>query len=267
MTAVFGIVNLAPDSFSDGGEFVDLDVALNHTRNLWNAGAYAIDVGPSSSNPDSVIVSAQTEIARFQPLLKPLHEERIRISVDSFQPEVQLFAAENNVAFLNDVHGFSYPEIYPQLAKSECGLIVLHSVHGTGKTDKLQVKPDEILNKIETFFEQRIDALLTAGIARDRIIIDPGMGWFLSDIPETSLITLRAISWLKKRFELPVMIGTSRKSFVRRVSGRSAVEAGYATLATELFAIHQGVDYIRTHDVAATVDGWKIWNSLEQTSA
>jgi len=264
MVAIFGIVNLAPDSFNPGSKFIDTDVALNHAQKLWQAGAYAIDIGPASSNPDSVKVSPETEISRLEKILKPLITENISLSVDSFQPEVQLFAASQGVNYLNDVHGFAYPEIYSDLAKLDCNLIVMHSVHGTGHTEKKAVSPEGILEKIEEFFDERLEALFTAGVSRERIILDPGMGWFLSDIPETSLVVLRAVRQLKQRYKLPMMICSSRKSFVRRISGRDAENAGYATLATELYAIDQGVDYIRTHDVAALVDGCKVWKSLTQ---
>jgi dihydropteroate synthase type 2 len=126
----------------------------------------------------------------------------------------------------------------------------------------VNVPPEEIVPRCIAFFERRIAQLLQAGIARTRLILDPGMGFFLGSNPETSLAMLRALPQLKRAFGLPVLVSVSRKSFLRKIAGRDARDSGPASLAAELFAALQGADHIRTHDPAAARDVLRIWNAL-----
>lgn len=250
---ILGIVNITEDSFSDGGRYLSADAATTHARALAASGADVLDLGAAASNVASRKVSPQTEIARLAPVIEALHADGRQVSVDTFSPEVQRWALEQNVAYLNDIQGFPHAEIYPETASSSARLIVMHSVQERGRATEIDVPPEDILDRILRFFEKRISALEKAGIARERLILDPGMGFFLSSNPETSLTVLRNLSKLKKAFGLKVLVGVSRKSFLRKITKKESA-AGAATLAAELFAVENGADYIRTHDTAALSD-------------
>lgn len=256
---ILGIVNLTEDSFSDGGRYLDPAAALAHARALTASGADIVDLGAAASNVDAKPVTAGEEVRRLDPLITALKADGIPVSIDSFRPDVQRFAIGRGGAFLNDIQGFPDPALYPELAAAQCRLIVMHAVQGRGRAQRLELAAEEVWARIDAFFAQRIVALERAGIARERIIVDPGMGLFLSSRPEASLHVLNRLDRLKQRFGLPVLVSVSRKSFLRAVTGRaSAAELGAATLAAELFAAEKGADFIRTHDPAALADALKV---------
>jgi dihydropteroate synthase type 2 len=259
--SIFGIVNITEDSFSDGGRYLAAEAALAHARKLAKDGASVLDLGAAASNPDAKPVAPAEEIARLAPVVAALRDEGIAVSIDSFAPEVQRWALVQRVDFLNDIQGFPVPELYPALAGSSAKLIVMHSVQGRGRATRADVAPEGIFDRILRFFENRVAALEQAGVARGRLVLDPGMGFFLGGRPEASFTVLRRLPELKRTFGLPVLISVSRKSFLRTFRGRDVAEAGAATLAAELFAAFQGVDYVRTHDPAALADGLAIWGA------
>ncbi len=261
--AILGIINITEDSFSDGGRFLDSAAALAQARALVAAGAQIIDLGAAASNVDAKPVAAAEEIRRLEPLLAALAADGTPVSVDSFAPEVQRFAMGRGAAFLNDIQGFPDPGIYPELAAASCRLVVMHAVHGRGRAQRVELSADEAWDRIQAFFADRVAALERAGIARERLVLDPGMGFFLSSRPEASLRVLAGLDRLKQAFGLPVLVSVSRKSFLRAVTGRSTAAAlGAATLAAELFAAEGGADYIRTHDPGPLADGLKVIAAL-----
>lgn len=263
---IFGIVNITPDSFSDGGKYLAADAAIAHARRLVKEGADVIDLGPASSNPDAVPVSAEEEIRRLAPVIEALASERIPLSIDSFRPETQGFALAHGAAFLNDIRGFADEAFYPSLAASNAKLILMHSVQREGNADRREAPEGDIVEHVSAFFAARLAALEAAGIARDRFILDPGMGFFLGSKPETSFEVLSRIGELCKRFGLPVFISVSRKSFLRAVTGRAPGEAGAATLAAELLAIQRGAAMIRTHEPAPLTDALAVMTRFETPS-
>jgi len=252
---IVGILNVTPDSFSDGGRYQDPDVAARRAEELWSDGAEWVDLGPASSHPRAATVMASEEIRRLGPVLDRLRGHEARLSVDSFQPETQRYALSRGVSVLNDVRGFEWPELYPELARAGCTLIVMHALprdppmppRDAGGADALWLH-------MERFFAARVEALERAGVSRSRLILDPGMGFFLGSDPMLSLDVLCGIARLRDKLGLPVLIGVSRKSFLGTLTGRDVAERGAATLAAELFAADRGVDYIRTHDVRALRD-------------
>jgi dihydropteroate synthase type 2 len=259
---IFGILNITEDSFSDGGRYLAREAAIAHARKLAGEGADAIDLGAASSNPDAVPVSPDVEIARLAPVVEALKGEGIALSVDSFAPEVQRWALTQGVDYLNDIQGFPDAEIYPALAASTARLIVMHSVQGRGPATRVHVPPESLMDRILAFFGERIGALTRAGVARERLILDPGMGLFLGTDKDASFTVLRGIPQLKRAFGLPVFISVSRKSFLRRLIGRPPLESGPASLAAELFAVQQGADCIRTHEPGPLTDALAIWRTL-----
>ncbi|MFN0023163.1 MAG: dihydropteroate synthase, partial [Parvularculaceae bacterium] len=190
---MFGILNVTPDSFSDGGKFLDPEAAIAHGLKLAALGADAIDLGAAASNPMAKAVPPDVEIARMAPVVAALQAKGIAVSADTFSTPVQRWALGQGVAYLNDIQGFADPSIYPELAQSKARLIVMHSVQGRGKATVTQVSPEEIWDRIFAFFDARIEALGRAGVARERLILDPGMGFFLGEDPECSLSVLRTI--------------------------------------------------------------------------
>jgi dihydropteroate synthase type 2 len=259
---IFGIVNITEDSFSDGGRYLAPEAAIAHARKLAGEGADAIDLGAASSNPDAVPVSPDLEIARLAPVVTVLKRKGIPISIDTFAPEVQRWALAQGVDYLNDIQGFPDAEIYPALAASTARLIVMHSVQGRGPATRIRVPPESLMDRILAFFGDRIGALTRAGVARERLIIDPGMGLFLGTDKDASFTVLRSIPQLKRAFGLPVFISVSRKSFLRRLIGKPPLESGPASLAAELFAVQQGADCIRTHEPGPLTDALTIWRTL-----
>jgi len=260
---LFGIVNITEDSFSDGGRYLDPSDAIAHAHALVAAGAQVIDLGAAASNIGAQPVSAAEEIRRLDPVIAALAAGGTHISVDSFLPEVQRFAVARGVAFLNDIQGFPDPSFYRELAAASCRLVVMHAVQGQGRAQQMELAADEVLDRIHDFFVGRLAALERGGIARERLILDPGMGFFLSNRPEASLRVLTRLGRLKRDFGLPVLVSVSRKSFLRAITGRaSALETGAATLAAEIYAAEIGADYIRTHDPGALGDALKIMAAL-----
>ncbi len=261
-TKIFAILNITEDSFSDGGKFLAPDAALAQAAKLAKD-ADVLDIGGASSHPDAKPVASDVEIARLQSVLPALKKDGAKISVDSFSPDVQRWALSQDVDYLNDVRGFPDPAIYPALAASRAKLIVMHSVAAHGPATRANIPHSEIFARIHTFFEQRIAVLTKGGIARERLILDPGMGFFLGADAENSLTVLRRLPELKAAFGLPLLVSVSRKSFLRKITGRPPAEAGPASLSAELFAIRQGADHIRTHDPAALKDALAVARALD----
>ena len=258
-----GIVNITADSFSDGGRFLDPAAAIAHARRLAANGADVVELGAAASNVAADPVPPAEEIRRLDPVLAALAGGGMPLAVDTCEPETQRFALSRGVDYLNDIQGFPEPAVYPDLAAAACRLVVMHAVGGVGRARPLDLAPGEVWRRIETFFAERIERLERAGIARERLILDPGMGLFLSLRPDASLYVLSRLGRLKEMFGLPVMISVSRKSFLGAITGReSPGERGPATLAAELYAAAHGADYIRTHDPGALRDALAVTSAL-----
>lgn len=259
---IFGIVNATADSFSDGGKFLAPEAAIAHALKLAADGADVIDLGAAASNPDAEHVPPEVEIARLTPIVAAL-KDKVALSIDTFAPETQLWALKQNVPWLNDILGFPDSSIHPALARSSARLIVMHNVAPRGRAERVATDPATIFDRLFALFDTRIAALTSAGVARERIVLDPGMGFFLGTDPEVSLSVLRRLGELKARYNLPVLISLSRKSFVRRLAGVEVAASGPATLAAELFAAREGADFLRTHDTAALKQALSVWTALE----
>ncbi|HEY7977591.1 MAG TPA: dihydropteroate synthase [Rhizomicrobium sp.] len=263
---ILGIVNITEDSFSDGGKYLAAEAAIAHARALAQD-ADILDLGAASSNPDAKSIAPDVEIARLAPVVEALRKDGYSISIDSFAPQVQRWAITQRVDYLNDIQGFPDEALYPDIVAASAKLIVMHSVQGRGKATRINVPPSEIMERIYRFFEKRIAALTRAGVSRDRLILDPGMGFFLGSDPETSFTVLRALAELKRQFDLPILISVSRKSFLRKVTGRPPGEVGSASLAAELFSVLQGADLVRTHAPKALKDALAVWAALSRNQA
>jgi len=272
---IFGILNITEDSFSDGGRFLSPDHAIAQAQALVAAGADVLDVGPASSHPDAQYVPPEAEIDRLQAVWPELRALNCPISLDSYHVETQRWALAQGVDWLNDVTGFPHPELYPELAESACRLVVMHAVQskgmdrhaaqsGQGRAQRIETDANQMMAQIKSFFDERLNALSAAGIAKDRLVIDPGMGFFLGNQPDVSLRVLAQLDDLKSTFGLPVLLSVSRKSFLRAQSQRALEDIGPMSLAAELWACQLGVDYIRTHEVDPLKDALDLYATLRQ---
>jgi len=259
---ILGILNITADSFSDGGRYLEPGAALFHAQAMAQSGADIIDIGAASSHPNAQAVAPELEIARLESVVPELKAKGLSLSIDSFATEVQRWALAQQVDYLNDIHGFPDSALYPELARSNARLIVMHMVQPRGVAVRTQVPASEIFGRVTAFFDARIKALTEAGIARDRLILDPVMGQFLGSDPENSWIVLRRLPELKARYGLPLLVSLSRKGFLRKLVNRPAMEAGAASLAAELFAEAQGATHVRTHAPGALKDGLKVLKNI-----
>jgi dihydropteroate synthase len=258
-----GILNITEDSFSDGGRYLDPAAALAQARRLAAGGADIVELGAAASNVAAKAVPREEEIRRLDPIIAVLKRDGVPVSIDTFQPETQRFALGRGVEYLNDIHGFPDRAIYPDLAAASCRLVVTHAVQGGGRARSVDLDPGEVWQRIESFFAERIPRLERAGIVRERLILDPGMGLFLSSRPEASLRVLAGLQELKDAFGLPILVSASRKSFLARLTGHeNPAELGPATLAAELYAALHGADFIRTHDPGALRDALIVTRAL-----
>jgi dihydropteroate synthase type 2 len=263
MTGIVGIVNLTQDSFSDGGRYLDPGPALAQARALRADGADVVELGAASSRPEAVPVPADQERRRLAPVLAALVAEGVPVGVDTWQPATQRWAIELGVRMINDIRGFPETALYPILAAADCTLIVMHSLDGGTRATRAHADPTTIVQRAATFLAARVGALESAGVRRERIVVDPGMGLFLGSDPQASVAALRGVGELGRRLGLPVLISVSRKSFLADLSGRRAIGTrGPATLAAELFAARAGAAWIRTHDVAALRDALRVTAAL-----
>jgi dihydropteroate synthase type 2 len=259
---IVGIVNITEDSFSDGGRYLSSEAAIEHARRLVADGADIVELGAASSHPDAMKVSPDEEIARLAPVIEALKDDCATLSIDSSQPETQRYALRQGVDFLNDVRGFPNQSLYSELAEHPCKLVVMHSLAPTSTRDATE--PETALASIHQFFAQRVKELGDAGVVRSRLLLDPGMGFFLGGNPEPSFRVLGELQSLRTRYGIPFLVSVSRKSFLRAAVGRSVEEIGPATLAAELFLAWQGVEYLRTHEVRSLRDALTVLDTIRE---
>lgn len=263
---IIGIVNVTRDSFSDGGRFLAPEPALSHARQLVADGAALVDVGAESTHPDAENVPPEEEIARLTPVVRALHADGIRVSVDTYKPAVMRAVLQLGAAFINDVTALADPAAVAAVRDSAARVILMHSTTTGARAERRDVSAAAIVDRMVAFFERRVADLERAGIERGRLILDPGMGFFLGRDPAASLAALRGLDRIAA-LGLPVCVSTSRKSFIGAVLGtpvapRSVEQRGAGTLATELWAVLHGVRYVRTHDVRALRDAATMWSAM-----
>jgi dihydropteroate synthase len=260
--AVVGILNLTDDSFSDGGRFLEPAAAVAQGERLLADGADWLDVGAESSNPRGQGVPAEVELARLRPVLEHFARAGARLSVDTHKPEVMRAALDLGAGMINDITGLADPASVAVLAAASVPVVVMYSRNRGPRADLAAHSRVGLIDEIAGFFRERLQSLAAAGIARERILLDPGMGFFLGSTPEPSLEVLRHLPVLATLG--PLYVSTSRKSFIGAVlGGRPPGERQSGTLATELWALTHGASFVRTHDVRALNDAWKMWSAIE----
>lgn len=266
MARIFGIVNVTRDSFSDGGRWLLPEQAIAHGEALLAAGADVLDLGAESTHPDAEDVSAADEVARLEPVVRHFVARGADVSIDTCKPAVMQRMAELGAAWWNDVDGLRSPEAMRVVARlpARVRLVVMYSRGAAARAtrDADERAPRETLQAVEAFFAERRSALGAAGIAAERIVLDPGMGFFLAATPGPSLYVLKHLDRLH-RFGAELLVSVSRKSFLGAITGLPTAERGPATLAAELAAVRAGAAYVRTHDVGALRAALRVQAAIE----
>jgi len=248
-----GVLNVTPDSFSDGGRYREVDTAVSHGLRLAEEGASIIDVGGESTRPGADPVDAQEEIRRVVPVIEKLRgQTNAIISVDTSKPQVMRAAAAAGAGLINDVRALSEAGALEAAVATQCAVCLMH-MQGDPRSMQLAPHYDDVVKEVKAFLERRVNVCRAAGMAADRIVIDPGFGF--GKTLEHNLQLLRHLRQLGT--ELPIMVGLSRKSIVGRLTGRPSGERIYGSVALAVMAVTNGARIIRVHDVAATVDAVK----------
>lgn len=262
-TLVMGVLNVTPDSFSDGGRYASLDLALSHAEQMIADGVDIIDIGGESTRPGAPAVSIGEELDRVMPLLFALRDCGKPLSIDTRRPAVMREALAAGADMVNDVAGFRSEESLAAVSESDCALCIMHML---GEPQTMQVAPeyDNVALQVGDFLRERVEQAQAAGIARRRLCLDPGFG-FGKTLPH-NLSLLAELAGLQQRLGLPLMVGLSRKSMLGTITGKPVEERMAASVAAALIAAMRGASIVRVHDVAATVDALNIWQAVKQHS-
>jgi len=251
-----GIVNITPDSFSDGGRYFGTQAAIAHAGRLVEEGADILDIGGESTRPGARPVTAQEELDRVMPVLAGARALGVPVSVDTMKPEVMRAAVAAGAAMINDVHGFRAPGAWAAVRDGACALCVMH-MRGEPRTMQDAPVYGDVVAEVEAFLAERIAAAEAAGIDRQRLYIDPGFGF--GKTLEHNLALMRALPRLAKL--APVLVGVSRKRMIGALTGRDLPDRLAGSLAAALRAAQNGAAIVRVHDVKETVDALKVWQA------
>ena len=257
---VMGIVNTTPDSFSDGGQFLDVDAAVTHALRLANEGAEILDIGGESTRPGAPAVSEQEELDRVIPVIQRLAKRpELVLSIDTQKPSVARAAIDAGAAIVNDIAANrSDPEMWQVVAEAGAGYVCMHM---QGNPQTMQAKPnyDDVTREVCDFFRERLALLSTHGVSIEQVVLDPGIGFgktlqhnikLLRDLNKFSLV------------ERPMLVGASRKSFIEKLLGAPIDERLPASLACAAWAAIQGSQIIRVHDVSETIQAVRMAETL-----
>jgi dihydropteroate synthase len=253
---VMGVLNITPDSFSDGGRYQSLEMALSHAEQMIADGVDIIDIGGESSRPGAEPLPLDEELRRVMPVIYALRDCGKPLSIDTYKPAVMREAIVAGVDMVNDISGFRSAEALTAVNDSDCALCIMH-MQKTPQTMQESPQYEDIVNEVSTFFKERVDAIEAAGVDRDRLCIDPGFGF--GKTLAHNLELLKNIGKIQDSLDLPLLAGLSRKSMIGSITGRSVDRRLAGSLAATLAAVAHGAQIVRVHDVAETVDALKIW--------
>lgn len=256
---VMGILNVTPDSFSDGGHFQSLDLALSHAEQMIGEGVDIIDIGGESTRPGSQPLPLEEELRRVMPVIYALRDCGKPLSIDTYKPEVMREAIAAGVDMVNDINGFRANTALSVVNESDCSLCIMH-MQKDPLTMQMQPKYESVTDEVISFLHERINAAEAEGIARERLCIDPGFGF--GKTLEHNLALLKDTQRITDELGLPVLAGLSRKSVIGAITGRPVEQRVAGTLAANLAAVAHGAKILRVHDVAATVDAVKVWCAI-----
>jgi dihydropteroate synthase len=256
---IVGIVNTTPDSFSDGGACLGVGSAIAHALKLAEAGADILDVGGESTRPGAQAVSADEELRRVLPVIEDLAGRGLCVSVDTRKPEVMRAAVAAGAAMINDVTALRAPGALDAVVESDAAVCLMH-MQGEPRTMQQEPVYADVVKTVGDFLMARVAACEAAGIARTRLMVDPGFGF-----GKTLAHNLDLLAHLDRLVapDLPILAGMSRKSMLGALTGRAVGEREFAGVAAHLAAVMRGARAVRVHDVAAMRDALAVWNALE----
>ena len=266
---VMGILNVTPDSFSDGGRFIARDDALRRAERMLAEGVDIIDIGGESTRPGAPAVPLAEELDRVTPLVEALVGMSVPLSIDTYKPEVMRAALAAGADLINDIWGFRRPGALEAVRETNCGLCVMHMLGEPQTMQRGEIEYGDVVTEVRAFLQERVDALTQAGIERARISVDPGFGFgkatrehnyaLLARLPET------APQAGAGQAPFPILAGMSRKSMLGAVTGRKTpAERVAASVAAAVCAAERGAAIVRVHDVAETVDALKVWAAVRE---
>ena len=258
---VMGIVNVTPDSFSDGGKFAQKNRAIDHALTLIEEGADILDIGGESTRPNATPVSLQEELDRVIPVIEGLTGQiNIPISIDTYKPQVMQAAISAGASIVNDIRALQESRALEIVAASDLGVCLMHM---QGMPQTMQVNPQyaDVLAEVKMFLQQRLQECESAGVARSRVVLDPGFGFGKTRAHNITLIQhLASFSSLGQ----PLLVGLSRKSVLGQMTGNDVDARLYASIAASVISAMVGANIMRVHDVKATVEALKIVTAIQQ---
>jgi dihydropteroate synthase len=257
---IMGVVNVTPDSFSDGGQFATTDAAIAQARRLVDEGADILDFGGESTRPGSDVVSLDEERRRILPVLDALHDVPVPLSVDTQKPQLMREAIAAGAAMINDINALRAPGALDAVAATDAGVCFMH-MQGNPKTMQHDPHYDDVVTEVGAFLEQRLAAARAAGIADERLAIDPGFGF--GKALEHNLALLCHLREFEK-LGAAIVAGLSRKSALGLITGRAVDERIHASVAAMLIAVQRGAHIVRVHDVAATRDALMVLAAVQR---
>lgn len=260
--AVMGILNVTPDSFSDGGRFLLADEALSHAAAMVDAGVDIIDVGGESTRPGASDTPVGEELERVIPVVERIAESlEVVVSIDTSKPEIMRAAVGVGATMINDVYALRRQDAIETAASLDCIICLMHM---QGEPGSMQNAPryNALPGDVISFLAARVDACVAAGIGRERLVVDPGFGFGKND--EHNIEILAKLEQFAD-LDLPLLVGLSRKKTLGNLTGKSVRERGAAGVAAAIVAVQKGANIVRTHDVAATIDALAVLRAVGQS--
>ncbi|WP_205417366.1 dihydropteroate synthase [Trinickia diaoshuihuensis] len=264
---VMGILNVTPDSFSDGGRYIVRDVAMRQAQKMLADGVDIIDIGGESTRPGAPPVPLEEELERVLPVVEALAGVGVPLSIDTYKPEVMRAALAAGADLINDIWGFRRPGALEAVRDSDCGLCVMHMLGEPQTMQRSEIDYADVVGDVRAFLQERVQALQQAGIARSRISVDPGFGFGKAAREHNYALLARLRETAPRpavgQAPYPILAGMSRKSMLGAVTGRAQpAERVAASVAAAVCAVERGAAIVRVHDVAETVDALKIWAAV-----
>jgi dihydropteroate synthase len=255
-----GVVNITPDSFSDGGRFLDREAAVSHARRLADEGADIVDLGGESTRPGADPVSEQEELQRVLPVLEKISD--LCVSVDTRRPAVMKEAIAAGASMINDIQALGAPGAIETVAASTCAVCLMH-MKGQPTTMQQEPRYHDVVREVKAFLKEAVRKTMFAGIGIDRIVVDPGFGF--GKTAQHNLQLLRRLNEFEE-LKVPLLAGLSRKSTVGKLTGRPVQERLAGSLAMALLALQRGAKILRVHDVKETKDVIAVWEAFKDES-
>ena len=261
LPALMGILNVTPDSFSDGGQFNTVDAAINRGLQMADDGADIIDIGGESTRPGAEPVSLDEELRRTIPVIQKLADRlRIPISIDTTKAEVARQALDAGAEIVNDISGLTFDKNMLDVCRiADAGICVMH-IQGTPKTMQQNPTYLNVVSEVIEFLQQQVDRCLMAGIPAERMCVDPGIGF--GKTAEHNLELISAVPGIQQALQRPVLIGHSRKRFLSKILGRPVEEQSSGTIGVAVALAELGTDILRIHDVRAIRDALVAWDAI-----